>query len=137
MSTYPDHVNNIKALEDMGFDMSDEYEDGEVSLDSWTYDNLVYLMQKMIIEMGKQDFKISKEVQDKSMNRTELVQKYLHAYGNAIRNDWSALDGRTIRSDLEYIASFLNDGVPTPTFNEWLEITGIEDREDGNFYWID
>lgn len=58
MSTYPQHVINIKSLEEMGFDMSDEYEDGDVKLDSWTYDNLVCLMESVISEMKSQSFKV-------------------------------------------------------------------------------
>lgn len=57
MSSFPDHVENIEDLSGMGFDISDCIENGEVSMESWGYDNLVYLMQEIIAEMQRQGFK--------------------------------------------------------------------------------
>lgn len=48
MSTFPDHVENILSLQKLGVDISEHLEDGEVSLDSWHYDNLVYLMRQSL-----------------------------------------------------------------------------------------
>ena len=57
MSTFTDHQDNIKALTEMGFDVSEAYRNGEVTLESWQYDKLVFLMQDMIHEMKQQGFK--------------------------------------------------------------------------------
>lgn len=60
MSSFPQHEENIRYLEDMGFDVSDAIEDGEVTLESWGYDELVYLISDIIRELSKQKFKVKK-----------------------------------------------------------------------------
>lgn len=71
------------------------------------------------------------------MTNKELVQKCLYAYGNAIRGDWSCIDGRAIRDDLEAIAAMLHDDSLVPTFDEWLDITGITDHGNGTYSWTE
>lgn len=51
MSSFPQHVKNIRALEKMGFDVSDAIENGEVTLESWGYDDLTYLISDIIAEL--------------------------------------------------------------------------------------
>lgn len=60
MSSFPQHKDNINRLKNMGFDVSEAYEDGEVSMDSWSYDELVYLMEEIIYELENSDFKLEK-----------------------------------------------------------------------------
>ncbi len=44
MSSQPDHEQNIRDLDELGFDVSDHLEnDGQVTEESWDYDNLTYL----------------------------------------------------------------------------------------------
>jgi len=49
MSSFPQHVKNIKDLEDLGLDVS-EYldEDGQVDMDSWDQDELVDLVSVIV-----------------------------------------------------------------------------------------
>ena len=42
-------------------------------------------------------------------NETRLSD-ILCQYGAAFRNDWAEMDGRTVRSDLELIASYIEEG---------------------------
>ena len=54
MSSFPKHEQNIEDLANLGFDVS-EYldEDGQVTLESWGYDELVDLMAEIIKNMNK------------------------------------------------------------------------------------
>jgi hypothetical protein len=70
------------------------------------------------------------------MTNKDLVQKCLHAYGDAIRNDWSSVDGRTVRDDLDGIAAMLHEDSLVPTFEEWLDITGIVENKSGTYSWL-
>jgi len=60
MSSFPQHKENIRDLEAMGFDVSGAIEDGEITLESWGYDELVYLVSDIISELRKQKFKIDR-----------------------------------------------------------------------------
>ena len=42
MSSFPEHKENIKALSDMGFDVSDTMENGKVTLESWVTMSLFF-----------------------------------------------------------------------------------------------
>lgn len=65
------------------------------------------------------------------MSTIPLVQKCLHAYGDAIRNDWSSVDGRAVRDDLDNLAGMLHGDSLVPTFEEWMDITGIVENSSG------
>lgn len=56
MSSFPEHVENIKKLSAIGFDVSEAMKDGEVSLESWGYDELTYLLGEVIHELERQNF---------------------------------------------------------------------------------
>jgi hypothetical protein len=43
------------------------------------------------------------------MNKIEIVKRELNALGQYWRNDWSDFDGRTLRDQLDTIASFLDN----------------------------
>jgi hypothetical protein len=58
MSSFPNHKENIKELESMGFDVSEAIEDGEVTIESWSYDDLTYLLGDIITVLRKQNFKV-------------------------------------------------------------------------------
>jgi len=58
MSSFPKHVENINELEKMGFDVSEAIEDGEVTIESWGYDDLTYLISDLIEVLKKHNFKI-------------------------------------------------------------------------------
>ncbi len=60
MSSFPQHKENINDLSAMGFDVSDAVEDGEVTMDSWGYDELTYLLSDVIEELEKANFKLNK-----------------------------------------------------------------------------
>lgn len=64
MSSFPVHVDNIKALKDMGFDVSDAIEDGKVTLDSWGYDELTYLLDDVITKLIMHNFKVKANDKD-------------------------------------------------------------------------
>ena len=58
MSSFPKHIENIKELEKMGFDVSEATKDGEVTIESWGYDDLTYLLGDIISVLRKQNFKV-------------------------------------------------------------------------------
>ncbi len=60
MSSFPQHKENINDLAAMGFDVSDAVENGEVTMDSWDYVELTYLLSDVIEELKKANFKLNK-----------------------------------------------------------------------------
>lgn len=58
MSSFPRHVDNINSLKAMGFDVSMAIEDGEVTLESWGYDEQADLVSMVISTLQKQQFKV-------------------------------------------------------------------------------
>ncbi len=52
--------------------------------------------------------------------RIAFVQEVLGVLGNTYRNDWSEVDGRNIRSQLDRIASYLDKGTKLPVMEEWM-----------------
>ncbi len=58
MSSFPQHNDNVKALKKIGFDMSQHMEDGEATMESWGYDDLVGILEDVICEMEEQEFKV-------------------------------------------------------------------------------
>ena len=58
MSSFPTHEKNILDLQDMGFDVSESIEGGEVTLDSWGYDSLVDTMEGIIKVLQQKGFKV-------------------------------------------------------------------------------
>ena len=58
MSSFTKHVENVEDLKEMGFDVSDCIKDGNVTMDSWGYDDLTYLLSDVISELIKQGFKV-------------------------------------------------------------------------------
>ena len=61
MSSFPEHEDNIKALDAMGFDVSDSIENGEVIFESWGYDELVNTMSNIIHTLEENNFKIEEK----------------------------------------------------------------------------
>ncbi len=59
------------------------------------------------------------------------VKKALLAYGDAIRGDWYGVDGRTVDSDLCYIADCIDTDTPLDTMLANLEIVKV----DGIYQW--
>lgn len=55
MSSFPTHVKNIKALKELGFDVNEYYEDNEVTLESWGYDEQVDILEMVITQLSKQE----------------------------------------------------------------------------------
>lgn len=58
MSSFPQHKDNIEELYKMGFDVDDCFDDGEVSINSWNYDELTYLLAVIIEELKSVNFKV-------------------------------------------------------------------------------
>jgi hypothetical protein len=56
MSSFPEHEKNMRQLEAMGFHTEALDEQGEVTMESWGYDELVYLMSDIINELQKMEF---------------------------------------------------------------------------------
>ena len=56
MSSFPQHNQNIKDLDEMGFDMSSHMESGEATMESWGYDELVDILEDVIAQIKSQDF---------------------------------------------------------------------------------
>lgn len=70
MSSFPRHIENIKALEDLGFDVSDCLdEDGKVTLDSWGYDELTYLLSEVIEVLQQTGYK--EKIKNKETNNDQ------------------------------------------------------------------
>jgi hypothetical protein len=64
----------------------------------------------------------------------EVIAQALREYGNAIRGDWSELDGRSVKSQLEEFASALNgDANSNEDINWWRMSAGI--CPDGGGHW--
>lgn len=61
MSSFPQHCDNVRNLESMGFYVDDCFEDGEVTMDSWGYDELTYLLESVIDELKANDFNFKQE----------------------------------------------------------------------------
>lgn len=68
MSSFPQHVVNIKSLTNLGFDMTECYDDdGSVSYESWGYDELVDIVDEIVCQLKAQGFKVvheNKEIGD-------------------------------------------------------------------------
>ena len=58
MSSFPQHRDNINDLNEMGFDVSSAIEDGEVTLESWGYDELVDLFTVVISQLKSKRFHV-------------------------------------------------------------------------------
>lgn len=57
MSSFPNHTDNIMELKRLGFDVSEALdENGEVTLESWGYDDLTYLVGDIISAIINGDF---------------------------------------------------------------------------------
>ena len=68
-------------------------------------------------------------------NETRLSD-ILCQYGAAFRNDWSEMDGRTVRSDLEMIASYIDEGRLVLDEEEALNLrTRLDLCPDGQGHW--
>lgn len=77
MSTFPDHVDNMLSLQKLGVDISEHLEDGEISLGSWHYDNLVYLMRQ---SLGRAyAFKSERDTLAQRVEGLELSNKLIEA----------------------------------------------------------
>lgn len=48
MSSFPQHEENLLKLQKMGFNIDEYLEDGKVTLESWGYDDLTYLVKDLI-----------------------------------------------------------------------------------------
>ena len=59
MSSFPEHKANVNSLQEMGFDVSDLIIDGQVTLDSWSYDELTFLLGGVIQVLEIQNFKVN------------------------------------------------------------------------------
>lgn len=51
MSSFPEHEENIKELDRMGFDVSEALVEGKVTLESWGYDDLVDIVSQIICDI--------------------------------------------------------------------------------------
>lgn len=72
---------------------------------------------------------------NKDIDRKEIAAKCLDALGSAYRSNWSNIDGRQTRTELEQIASLLRKKVNF-TFEEFLDRYGIVKTEYG-FQWVE
>lgn len=54
MSSFPQHEDNLKRLEKMGFDVTEYNED---TWESWNYDDLVYLVSDIIDQLEDKENK--------------------------------------------------------------------------------
>lgn len=73
------------------------------------------------------------EYNDQPHESVMAVARALREYGAAIRGDWSLLDGRSVRSDLDSLALGLEEpsiDQDTPYWRERLGICG-----DGHGHW--
>lgn len=70
---------------------------------------------------------------NKDIDRKEIAAKCLNALGAAYRSNWSNIDGRQTRTEMDSIASLLRKKVYF-TFEEYLTRHGIVKTEYG-FQW--
>ena len=69
----------------------------------------------------------------KDIDRKEIAAQCLDALGSAYRSNWSNIDGRQTRTELESVASLLRKKVDF-TFEEYIARHGIVKTEYG-FQW--
>lgn len=81
MSSFTQHKENIKELEKMGFDVSEAIEDGEVTFESWGYDDLTYLIADIVSVLKKQKFKVKMDAKN---HYTKQAKKHFAAFQKAI-----------------------------------------------------
>lgn len=67
------------------------------------------------------------------MSTVHDVADVIEEYGQAIRGDWSELDGRTVRNHLEFLAMRVRD--PRGTVADMRQVVGICHR--GNGHWTE
>lgn len=70
-----------------------------------------------------------------TMTRQTLVKRLLHAYGEAMRSDWSFMDGRRVRDDLKYISSLLDSDKFEPIEVHLEKLDLEKDEEYGLWQW--
>jgi hypothetical protein len=51
-------------------------------------------------------------------DRQERAATLLDAWGEAIRGDWSSIDGRACRMELDAISAYLREELDTLSFND-------------------
>ena len=61
MSSFPIHVNNIKALKNIGFDVDRFFDGDEVDIEFWSYDDLTYLISDIVEALEVDGFEVSHE----------------------------------------------------------------------------
>ena len=69
------------------------------------------------------------------MTRQNLVKELLHAYGEAMRSDWSFMDGRQIRDDLKYISDLLDSDKFEPIGVHLEKLDLEKDEKYGLWRW--
>lgn len=60
-----------------------------------------------------------------------IVAQVLREYGQAMRNDWSEIDGRFVRDDMNYLADEVEN--PTKSIEELRDDVGV--CPNGNGHW--
>ena len=70
---------------------------------------------------------------NKDIDRKEIAAQCLDALGSAYRSNWSDIDGRQTRAELEQVASLLRKDVSF-TLEEFLTRRGVVETKYG-FQW--
>lgn len=71
------------------------------------------------------------------MTKIDMVTELLYAYGEAIRGDWSCIDGRTVRDDLGLISGILGDKHELDTKEAYLDALAITKDKYNLYKWLD
>ncbi|CAH9015561.1 hypothetical protein VP511E551_P0047 [Vibrio phage 511E55-1] len=75
MSTFPDHVENINTARELGVNVDDCFDiNGNVTIDSWGCDELVYTMSDILEKLSDSASKESKLQQENAELREMLKE---------------------------------------------------------------
>jgi len=101
----------------------------------WVYDDQGCVYDQPGLSYDRVHVRMAPTADTKTTNNHTFVQKCLHAYGDALQHELSNIDGASIRRDLDSIAAMLHEDSLVPTFDEWIDITGLTEKENGTYSW--
>lgn len=103
MSSFPQHEKNIRKLEKLRIDVSEAIENGEVTMESWGYDDLVYLMSDVIPEIEERGQQITQLKAQVARLRDYVSRRYNRSRCDALKAEGKALLNETPAQSLREI----------------------------------
>jgi hypothetical protein len=69
------------------------------------------------------------------MNNVAVVQQVMRELGEVYRSDWSDFGGRTLRTELDVLAGFLDEDAGPVAIEDLRDRLFIEVDDDGSVQW--